>query len=100
MTTCPMNQRCGSPLAARALNRSPQPAPNAPVGLTDGNDLTVAGLVSHWPIDTQEHYARVLDRYICSGVRWLDVGWQVLPDWAMAPVKQNELISRARFLVG
>jgi SAM-dependent methyltransferase len=51
---------------------------------------------------TQIHYARVLERYVQPGSRWLEVGCgrQILPDWAMPISAQRELAARARMLTG
>lgn len=47
-------------------------------------------------------YGRTLQRYVCPGVRWLDVGcgYQILPFWAMSEDGQRELVSPVGMLTG
>jgi len=50
----------------------------------------------------QVRYARVLERYVTPGCRWLEVGCgrQILPDWALSLDAQKQLVERAGSLTG
>jgi SAM-dependent methyltransferase len=50
----------------------------------------------------QAHYAQRLERVVEAGARWLDIGCgrQILPEWALGFCAQQELVRRARQVVG
>jgi len=50
----------------------------------------------------QVWYGRTLQRYVYSGVKWLDVGcgYQILPSWAMPDETQAELARSAAWVAG
>jgi 2-polyprenyl-3-methyl-5-hydroxy-6-metoxy-1,4-benzoquinol methylase len=63
---------------------------------------SIARLIGVDLTHTQIHYARMLERYVRPGSRWLEVGCgrQILPDWAMPISTQHELAARAKILIG
>ena len=51
---------------------------------------------------SQKHYARILERYVKSGMDWLEVGCgrHIVPDWAMPIESQREMAGRCSRLIG
>lgn len=51
---------------------------------------------------SQERYFQVLQSYVVSGSRWLDIGCgrQIVPDFAAAFAEQKEMVARAALFIG
>jgi SAM-dependent methyltransferase len=48
----------------------------------------------------QNRYARELGEVVCPGCRWLDIGAGVRVHWGWLGPSQEDLVSRARYVVG
>jgi len=72
------------------------------MGFWESNRRKLAAKLGVDLTHAQVRYARVLERYVTPGCRWLEVGCgrQILPDWALSLDAQRQLVERAVSLTG